>query len=114
GVDLILRWDARAGRLVAEAEDSGVAAGHGGAAADASGAESAGHGSGAGSATHGSDAGSATHGSDAGSAAHAMFTEDRILADFVASKLPSDDEISLGPLVLEAYARFPELGRMPG
>lgn len=105
GVDLILRWDARAGRLVAEAEDSGVAAGHGGAAADASGAESAGHGSGA---------GSATHGSDAGSAAHAMFTEDRILADFVASKLPRDDEISLGPLVLEAYARFPELGRMPG
>ncbi|NLN19939.1 MAG: hypothetical protein GX162_11805 [Firmicutes bacterium] len=41
-------------------------------------------------------------------------SEDRILADFLFSRLPRQNAVSLSDLLLEAYARFPELGRTPG
>jgi len=46
--------------------------------------------------------------------ADAMAAEDRILADFIASKLPRNNALPLGGLLLEAYARFDGLGRVPG
>src|SRR5690606_22607242 len=39
---------------------------------------------------------------------------DRVLGDFLASRLLPDHAVSLGDLLLEAYARFPQVGRLPG
>lgn len=43
-----------------------------------------------------------------------MACEDRVLGDFLASRLLPDHAVSLGDLLLEAYARFPQVGRLPG
>ncbi|HEY8418450.1 MAG TPA: hypothetical protein VIK93_10510, partial [Limnochordales bacterium] len=40
--------------------------------------------------------------------------EDQVLADFLASRLLPAHAVSLGSLLLEAYARFPQIGRTPG
>lgn len=40
--------------------------------------------------------------------------EDKLLADFLVSRLQTGNALRLGPLVVEAYARYPELGKMPG
>src|SRR5690606_24119772 len=40
--------------------------------------------------------------------------EDRLLADYLASRLVEGYAVPVGPLVLEAYARFDQLGRTPG
>lgn len=39
---------------------------------------------------------------------------DQLLADFLASRLLPEHAVPLGSLLLEAYARFPEVGRTPG
>ncbi|HLT57251.1 MAG TPA: hypothetical protein VKZ69_00575 [Limnochordales bacterium] len=44
----------------------------------------------------------------------AVAREDRILANFLASRLPPQNAVLLGSLLVEAYARFPDLGRTPG
>lgn len=49
-----------------------------------------------------------------GESSEAIASEDRVLADFIASKLPRDNAVSLASLLLEAYARFPVVGRTPG
>lgn len=40
--------------------------------------------------------------------------EDRLLANYLASKLVDGYAVTVGPLVLEAYAQIKELGRNPG